>query len=193
MLGLMVLIVIGGIIALRFLPQSEVIEKRRKENSFALTISIIRQAISLERALGDSSPCKPEYDDLMLDPENPLKVDAYLKSLISHNFLTLENFQSPVVPRHLWGTAGGQMFWQARKNLAASDTIYGMGSFEAGTEMNEGFSSPTGWVNSLIYNDNATFSTSVPLNVYDDFPWQNKFGTMGGRQGYSLRIATYTP
>lgn len=193
MLGLMVLIMIGGIIALRILPQSEVVEKRSNENSFALTISIIRQAITLERALGDASPCKAEYDSMILDPENPVKVDAYLKSLLNHNFLTMENYRSPVIPSYLWGTAGGQMFWQARRNLAASDTVYGMGSFEAGTETNEGFSSPTGWVNSLIYNDNATFSTSVPQGVYDDFPWQNKFGTMGGRQGYSLRIATYTP
>lgn len=193
MLGLMVLIIIASIVVLRILPESETIEKRKTEKSFALTLSLIRQAIALERYLGDSSPCKAEYDSLLLDPDDPVRIDAYLSALVTNNFLALENYRSPAIPQHQWGTAASQLFWQVRRNLVASDTEFGIGSFEAGVENNEGFSSPVGWVNSLTQNNNATFSTSTPDSFDDNFTWQNKFGSIGGRDGRSLRIATYTP
>lgn len=193
MLGLMVLIIIGSILVVRILPESATIERRKTEQNFALTISLIRQAVTLERFLGDSSPCKAEYDDLLLDPDDPVKIETYLNALVAHNFLSLENYRSPAIPQQMWGTAVGKHFWQVRRNLVATDTSFGIGSFEAGVENNEGFSSPVGWINSLTQNDNATFSTSTPQDLDDNFTWQNNFGSMGGRDGRSLRIATYTP
>lgn len=193
MLGLLVVIIIGGIVALQMLPEYETLEKRRVEDDFSLTISHIRQAISLEREMADDSPCLAEYNSLMADPDNPVKLQTYLDSLKNHGFLTLQNYQSPSVPYHKWGTGPNNLFWQTRRNLIASTTTFGISSFEAGAEVQDGFSSPVGWINSMAQNDNATFAPGIQNSTMDDFPWQNKFGDLPSQPGKSLRIASYTP
>lgn len=196
MLGLLILLIIGSIIALRTLPEYKTIEERALEQDFIEKIGHIRAAIDIDRSLGDKSPCKPEYDDLMADPGNPVKIEAYLKALSRENFLNLSRFKDPAIPDYRWGTGPNQLFWQVQLNLVSSDTAYGLGSFEAGAENNEGFNSPTGWVNSLAYNDNATFSPDTPSfesDSFDDYPGQNRLGRLLSLKGYSLRLATYTP
>ncbi len=193
MLGLMVILIIGSLVAIRLLPQMQTLEKRQAETTFDQTLSLLRQGVYLERQLGDNSPCKAEYDDLIADPENAAKLNAYLQALVQNNFLTIENHDNPLIADHLWGTGPGQIFWQTTRNLVASNATFGIGSFEAGFEIADGFSSPVGWVNSLAYNDNATFAEGLSMPELDDFPWQNKFGNTAGQPGKSLRIATYTP
>lgn len=196
MLGLLVALIVASIVALRMIPEYSTIEERTTEQEFIETIGHIRAAIDLERVLGDASPCKVEYDALVADPDNPVKIEAYLKALERDNFLNISEFKNPAIPYYRWGTALGQDYWQVKLNLVSSDTAYGLGSFEAGTETNEGFSSPTGWVNSLAYNDNATFSTDTPsleTEEFDDYPGQNRLGKLSSYRGYSLKLATYTP
>lgn len=193
MLGLLVFIIIGSIIALRRAPQVEIVEKRHVETSFDQTLSLIRQAIYLERQLDDLSPCKAEYEDLIADPKNPVKIESYLNALVLNNFLTIEKYQNPLIANNRWGAGAGQIYWETTRNLVSSDTIFGIGSFEAGAEVYGGFSSPVGWLNSMVYNDNATFAEGISMPELDDFPWQNKFGHTSGQPGKSLRLASDTP
>ncbi len=196
MLGLLVVLIIAGLISLRLLPEYSVIEERETEKQFAVLISNIRAAIDLERTLGDDSPCKPEYDALIADPDNPARIDDYLQALSREHFLNRSDYANPAVAHFRWGTAPGELFWKVQVNHVASDTAFAIGSFEAGTEINEGFSSPVGWVNSMPYNDNATFAQDTPSyysEVFDDYPGQNRLGHLSSRRGYSLKIASYTP
>jgi len=193
MLGMLVVLIIGSLVAIRLLPQMETIEKRQQETSFDQTLSLIRQAVYLERQLGDLSPCKVQYNDLVADSQNSAKLEAYLNALVQFNFLTIDKHQNPLIAPHHWGVGPGQIFWQTTRNLVSSDTTFGIGSFEAGAEVSEGFSSPVGWINSMPYNDNATFAEGISMPDLDDFPWQNKFGNTAGQPGRSLRIASYTP
>ena len=200
-LGLMVLILITSILAMRMIPEYNTISEREDEQEFTVTLGQIRSAMKLERSLNDpknglTSPCAATYNALINDINNPAKVEAYLKDLYDNKFLINYNPKDPTIKSHLWGTGASQLFWQARRNLVASTTSYGIGSFEAGTEVIDGFNSPAGWINTFPDNDNATFSPITPSSEdsnLDFFIGQNKLGSPISDDGYCLKLATSTP
>lgn len=194
-LGLLMLIVVMSIIALRILPETHTLHERDVEQEFTITIGNIRAAMDIERNMGASSPCIAEYNALLGDPSDPAKIDAYLDCLAEHNLLNHANPKDPTIPAYRWGIGANELFWQAQQNLVSSHTAYGVGSFEAGTEEIDSFNSPVGWVNSFPEHDNATFSSDTPSNEdssYDDYLGQNRFGRANSFYGNCLRLASST-
>lgn len=194
-LGLLMLIIIMSIVALRLLPEANTINQRNIEQEFSITLTEIRSAMDLERSLGNSSPCKAEYDALILDPSNPVKVKNYLDALAKNHFLLHSSPKDPTIPFYRWGTGANKLFWQAHRNLVSSQTVYGVGSFESGTKNTDGFDSPVGWVNSFPNHDDATFSYDTPSSAdssRDEYIGQNRFGTPYSVRGHCLRIASST-
>ena len=184
-----------SIIALRLLPEAHTINQRNVEQEFSITLTEIRSAMDLERSMGDSSPCKAEYDALAADPSNPVKVNAYLDALANNNLLVHAKPKDPTIPAYRWGTGANELFWQAQSNLVSSQTAYGVGSFEAGTENVNGFDSPVGWVNSFPNHDDATFTPDTPTSsssYLDDYVGQNRFGAPNSVRGYCIRLASST-
>ena len=194
-LGLLVLIVITGIMATRLLPEYNTLQERAVEQEFAVTIGHIRAAMDIERAMLGSSPCLIEFDALYADPTNPVKVNNYIKALENNNLLIHPDPSDPAIPNYRWGTGAGQLYWQVQKNLVASTTVPGMGSFEEWDD-SSGVNTPVGWTLGSLSPTQATFvndSPSMENSNLDDYLGQNRFGDMNGYKGYALKLASSTP
>ncbi|MEW6709813.1 MAG: hypothetical protein AB1403_08340 [Candidatus Riflebacteria bacterium] len=169
MLMLLVVIVIGGIVALRMLPQEDVIAKREKEENLHKNLSQIREAFDLKWQADENwTP----------DLTNKAGIRAALQTLANEGFLREEDILDPTVPTYLWDTSD-IYYWKASTNIASNT------SFEL-----EDPSDPTliaSWTKAPD-TEAATVTQYLDDNILDDYPHQNKLGAPLQGGGTSLMI-----
>lgn len=173
MLMLLVAIIIGGIIALRLLPQEEVIAQRDREEILHGNLSQIREAFDLKR---QADPTWNPFPDL--DNTTMASVTDVLEQLANENFLREKDVKDPTVPHYLWGTTSNY-FWRVSENIA-SNTSFELEDPADPTAIASWTASPE----SVVATDTEYLSDSS----VDDYPHQNKLGSILQSSGASLKI-----
>ncbi|GAB4277821.1 MAG: hypothetical protein Kow0029_20700 [Candidatus Rifleibacteriota bacterium] len=169
MLMLLVAIIIGSIVALRLLPEEEVIARRDREEELHGNLSAIREAFDLKWQ------ADPTWDP---DLSNRVAIKAAMDTLVAENYLRDSDVVDPTIPNYLWNTSD-DFFWRASSNLA-SNTSFEL-SDPAGTEPIASWTIAPG-------TDAATVTTYLSDSELDDYPHQNKLGAPLKSSGYSLQI-----
>jgi len=164
---LFVMLIVGGIVALRMMPNEELITRRDKETSLNTDLSQVREALDLVRVAS-----YPGWIELQAS-DTPASLSAKIASLTAWGFLRDNDIKDPAVPTHLWGP-GKPYFWQVTLNLATNT------SFEF---------SQDGWQSSAdttVLTDEQNYLNSTKL---DEYPYQNKLGNMlGNKKGKAVSI-----
>ncbi|MDD3145961.1 MAG: hypothetical protein PHD82_01555 [Candidatus Riflebacteria bacterium] len=172
LLLLLVMLVAGGIAALKLMPEQELITIRSKENSLNLELSQIREAFDLMQIASPS--WQPWADDF--DPAHPdaaASIALTLKTLHENGFLRDPNIYDPGIMKQLWGTSTNKIFWKASGNVASNS------SFQ---------------IDMLSWNWNQTDTDAATDTIFpessniDDYPYQNKLGNLLDSTGASLKI-----
>jgi hypothetical protein len=167
MLILLVAIIIGGIIALRMIPEQDVVVIRAKEENLHKNLSQIRAAFDLRW-----------IEDETWDPDlsNPGGIQDALDELVASGVLRAEDIKDPTIKEYLWGTSA-RYFWQSSANIASNT------SFEAA----DGLDNIPEWV---VPADTiaATVSAYLEDTTLDDYPHQNKLGQNLLSGGAALEI-----
>lgn len=172
MLLLMVMLVAGGIAALKLMPEEELITIRSKENCLNLELSQIREAFDLMQIASPS--WQPWQDDF--DPAHPgaaASIALALKTLHENGFLRDPNIYDPGIMSQLWGTSTNQIFWKAAGNIASNS------SFQ---------------INMMNWEYNQTDTVAATDTIFpengdlDDYPYQNKLGNLLDNTGTSLKL-----
>ncbi len=164
---LFVMLIVGGIVALRMMPNEELITRRDKESSLNTDLSQVREALDLVRVAS-----YPGWIELQAS-DTPAVLQAKIASLAAWGFLRDNDIKDPAVPAHLWGP-GKPYFWQVTLNLATNT------SFEF---------SQDGWqpsADTTVTTDEQNYLNSTKL---DEYPYQNKLGNMlGNKRGKAVSI-----
>ena len=172
LLLLMVMLVVGGIAALKLVPQEELITLRSKENCLNLELSQIREAFDLMQI---ASPSWQPWED-NFDPAHPnaaASIAMTLKTLHENGFLRDKDINDPGIMSQLWGTSTSQIFWKASGNIVSNS------SFQ---------------INMMNWDWNQTDTVAATDTIFpesgdlDDYPYQNKLGNLLDNSGASLRI-----
>lgn len=164
---LFVMLIVGGIVALRMMPNEELITRRDKEASLNTDLSQVREALDLVRVAS-----YPGWIELQAS-DTPAVLQAKIASLAAWGFLRDNDIKDPAVPAHLWGP-GKTYFWQVSLNLATNT------SFEFAQD---------GWqpsADTTVTTDEQNYLNSTKL---DEYPYQNKLGNMlGNKKGKAVSI-----
>jgi hypothetical protein len=163
---LFVLLIVGGIVALRMMPNEELVTRRDKESGLNSDLSQVREALDLVRVASH-----PEWVDLKLD-DTPEQIQAKIASMSQWGFLRSEDIKDPAVPPHLWGP-DKPYYWKVTVNLATNT------SFEIGLdEWNAA-------VDTTVVEDEENYLNTTKL---DEYPYQNKLGNLLNKRGRATCI-----
>lgn len=170
MLMLLVTMIVGGIVALRMLPQEEVIAKREKEEDLHKNLSQIREAFDLKwQADPNWAP----------DLTTKAGIESALNTLVTEKYLRDDkHLKDPTVPNHLWDSSD-EYYWRASANIASNT------SFESDDPSDPALIAS--WTKAPDTTA-ATDTTYLENPANDDYPHQNKLGRPGRGKGVSLRI-----
>ena len=166
LLMLFVMLIVGGIVALRMMPNEELITRRDKESGLNNDLSQVREALDLVRVASH-----PEWVDLSLT-DTPDLIQAKIASMALWGYLRSESVKDSAVPEHLWGT-DKPYFWKVTMNLATNT------SFEVGLDA---------WypsADSTVIEDNTNYLNTTKL---DEYPYQNKLGNLLNKKGRATCI-----
>lgn len=165
MLMLFVVIVVGSIIALRLLPENDVIVRRDTEDYLHNNLSQIREAFDMKWQ------ADPAWNP---DLSNKAGIKVALTTLTTENYLRDKDVKDPTIPNYLWDSSD-DYFWKASANFASNN------SFEEDP--------------ATIVNWTAAPGTTAVTDVQylsgtelDDYPHQNKLGLPLQSGGNSLMI-----
>jgi hypothetical protein len=168
---LLVAIIIGGIIALRMIPEENVIVLREKEENLQTNLSQIRAAFAL----------KEKEEDPTWNPDltNKPGIDSALQDLVTQGYLRDKDIKDPTVFDHLWGLGANDIYWESSTNIASNT------SFEEDDGSGDG--DILEWVVPTD-TDAATDSVFLTDPTLDDFPHHNKLGNPFRNSGATLEI-----
>lgn len=166
LLMLFVMLIVGGIMALRLLPNEELITRRDKESGLNSDLSQIREALDLVRVSSNS-----DWKELKLN-DSPEKIAAKIASLTAWGYLRSNEIRDPAVPAHLWGPDKAY-YWRVTVNLASNT------SFETGLE----YWTPA--ADSTVFTDEDNYLNTTKL---DEYPYQNKLGDLLNKKGKATCI-----
>lgn len=168
MLMLFVVIVVGSIIALRLLPENDVIVRRDKEDNLHNNLSQIREAFDLKWQVD------PAWAP---DLSNKAAIRAALATLQTENYLRNLEVKDPTIPNYLWDTAD-EYFWKASANIASN------------TSFEDDDPAPGEIASWTVAPDTyaATVTEYLSDSELDDYPHQNKLGEPLHSGGSSLMI-----
>jgi len=189
MLMLLVVIIVGSIIAMQILPGEEMITHRALESTLDTELSQVREAFDLaymagemdtETALASDPILMPADDDA--DALKKTKLEAAMVKLVARGYLRSDNVKDPTVPAFRWGSDYAN-FWQVQGNIASNPSFE---ISESGAVINwkdyEG--NDIDDVNPHVASD-PTFLQSMQI---DDYPYQNKLGSVFGKEGAALKL-----
>ena len=181
MLVLFSVIITGGIIAGRILPNYGTQQKRTMENHLRATLAEIRQAFDLKQIT-----LFPKGEDYNPDLSSPDAIDIVLKNLESENFLRSALMTDPTVSPDNWGP--GNIYWKGSSNILYNSSFESnkppdssKGEFVASWSF--GTSDSVGQLS--IDND---FYPTMDTNQIDDYRGQNKLGLPLTASGTALKI-----
>ncbi len=163
---LFVMLIVGGIVALRMMPNEELVTRREKESGLNSDLSQVREALDLVRVASHS-----EWVDLKLE-DTPASIAAKIASMAEWGFLRSEDIKDPAVPSHLWGP-DKSYYWKVTVNLATNT------SFEVG--LDEWSTS----ADSTVEEDDVNYLNTTKL---DEYPYQNKLGNLLNKKGRATCI-----
>lgn len=166
LLMLFVMLIIGGIVALRLLPNEELITRRGNETGLNTDLSQMREALDLVRVASH-----PAWIDLKVGDDHNT-IAKKIASLTAWGFLRSDAIKDPSVPAHLWGV-GRPYYWRVTVNLATNT------SFEIGQD---------DWVpsnDSTVLSDETNYLNTTRL---DEYPYQNKLGNLLSKKGRATCI-----
>ena len=166
LLALLVIVAVGGIIAIRLIPDETTIVKREKEVGLQMNLSHIREAIDMKRM------ADPTY---VFKFDNRANIQAELQKLVDEKYLRSKSIKDPTVFSHLWDS-NDNYYWRGSANIASNT------SFEDAVD---------GKIASWTETKDTTVATD-PSYLYDeyldDYPNQNKLGSIYSAYGSSLKI-----
>ena len=163
---LFVMLIVGGIVALRMMPNEELVTRRDKESGLNSDLSQIREALDLVRIASH-----PQWVDLKLGDTDD-QIQAKIASMTKWGFLRSQDIKDPAVPSHLWGP-NKTYYWKVTTNLATNT------SFEVGLDA---------WypsTDSTVYEDTTNYLNTTKL---DEYPYQNKLGNLLNKKGRATCI-----
>jgi len=167
---LFVMLIVGGIVALRMMPNEELITRRDKESSLNTDLSQVREALDLVRVAS-----YPGWIELQAS-DTPASLSAKIASLAAWGFLRDDDIKDPAVPAHLWGP-DKPYYWQVTLNLVTQNP-----SFEFSLD---GWQPSDGTIASY---DSSNYLKEMRL---DEYPYQNKLGSSledGNKKGKAVSI-----
>ena len=166
MLMLFVVIVVGSIIALRLLPEKDIMVKRADEDSLRSNLSHIRQAVDLRWQ--DDPAWAPTLD-------SSVNIKTVLTELKDANYLRSDLIKDPTIAAHLWESSD-DYYWKGTTNIAANSSfeVLVAGSIDEWSE-----------TTSTVSEADANYLSGSEV---DDYPHQNKLGNLLQSDGLSLKI-----
>ncbi len=179
-LGLLVVILLGGVLATRLVPSYEIQERRQSDLELRFALAQIRQAVDMKEML---DPDWPNNTGLNLGIASQVK--DLLNGLIADNLLGAIPRDTTIITyqwsQNLMASPSQAQYWVMAGNIASnsdfedfrSDTISGIGlaSWSLGT------------TDTLL----ATVPVSFP-DALDDYKGQNKFGRRFSPVNYAIQI-----
>lgn len=172
MLMLLVMVIIGGILAMRLLPDVEIIERRQSDVQLGLYLGQIRQALDIKRTID------PDYNPL---PENPTIADIsnMLDQLVTDKLLAANLLKDSTIPSHLWESELS-FYWVPSTNIASNT------SFEV-SDSDPTFVSQF-WKQGTTTQAESDFGFFLDHPSLNDYPGQNKLGNVLSTIGTSIKI-----
>ena len=178
MLMLLVMLVVGGIVALRVMPDQSLVVRRTAEENLSSDISNLRAAFDLKYASNEDWNPLDEITE-SLSPFQPEKgeVEAIITDLFESGYLRSKNIFDSTVPAHQWNTA---TYWKLTTNFASNSSFISLDQDNW----------PVSWATSTVVVIDAQIDPDyfLWLTELDDYPHQNKFGKIMTTKGHSLRI-----
>lgn len=189
LLMLLVVIIIGSIIAMQILPGEEMITRRSIESSLDVELSQVREALDLAYLAGEMATDTALASVPILlpdisatDADKKVAIENAITKLTERGYLRSNTVRDPTVPAYQWG-ADYANYWQIRENVASNP------SFEI---------SESGAVISWKDHESndidgtsvnaATATTFLQSMQIDDYPYQNKLGSLLASGGSALKL-----
>lgn len=185
MLMLLVMLVVGGIVALRIMPDQSLIIRRTAEEDLSSDISNLRSAFDLKYASDDDwNPLEQIDPERRLSPFQPEKqeVQIIIKDLFESGYLRSDKIFDSTVPSHQWNTT---TYWKLTTNFASNSSFISLDQDDW----------PVAWATSTegVIDAEIDDDYFLWLTELDDYPHQNKFGKIMTTEGHSLRIRKTEP
>ena len=185
MLAMLLVIVVGGIVAAKVIPDTVTVQQRQDEKGLQYNLGAIRMAIAMER----TASMTPRFGD---DWNNRALFLGYLDELMQRNLLSRIPVD-PNIPHFQWGTNPAKTFWIPTQNFLASasfevkvlnQTPWATGS--ANVVASISFSQWPGRLDGdvLKFQDGRI----MPERQIESFHSENPFGRILGTSGASLLI-----